>query len=72
MCPRCDRPLVSVCLSSMQNLEVGDAQWFTPHCHCGWTGDVAEVTAVQHWVTPWEASAPVGIGVPGSCDESAV
>jgi hypothetical protein len=29
---------------------------------------VVGMIAVKHWVEPWEAVAPVGRGVPGTCD----
>jgi len=64
-CPQCGRPLCSSCASPNKNLEIAEAQWFAPHCHCGWTGEVAGVTAVRHWVEPWSA-APVD--EPGTCD----
>jgi len=67
-CPSCARPLASACVSMEKNLENADAHWFNPHCHCGWTGDVIGITAMKHWVEPWEAKAPIGSGVPGSCD----
>jgi hypothetical protein len=67
-CPRCARPLASACINSKRSLEDADAHWFNPHCHCGWTGDVSGVSAVKHWVEPWELVAPMGKGVPGSCD----
>lgn len=67
-CPQCGRPLASACASTKESLEGADAHWFNPHCHCGWTGDVVGVTAVKHWVAPWERTAPIGSDVPGSCD----
>ncbi|MGC1188605.1 MAG: hypothetical protein WA871_14555 [Candidatus Acidiferrales bacterium] len=54
------------------SLEDADAHWFNPHCHCGWTGDVNGVSAVKHWVTPWQSSVPVGDDVPGSCEGPSV
>jgi hypothetical protein len=66
-CPICNRPLASACASGNRNLEVADAHWFRPHCFCGWSGDVAGIIAVKHWVEPWEGSAPLGSGN-GSCD----
>jgi hypothetical protein len=67
-CPQCDRPLASACASTKQNLEDADAHWFNPHCHCGWTGEVIGLKAVRHWVEPWQGNAPLGTGVPGSCE----
>jgi hypothetical protein len=67
-CPMCARPLASACASTKQNLEVADAHWFTPHCHCGWSGDVIGVTAVKHWVESWNHAVPIGMNAPGSCD----
>jgi hypothetical protein len=67
-CPECGRPLASACASANRNLEVADAHWFNPHCHCGWTGDVMGVVAVKHWVEPWQAAASVRDGKGGSCD----
>jgi hypothetical protein len=68
-CPLCGRPLASACFNTKMSLEDADAHWFNPHCHCGWTGDVAGVSAVKHWVTPWHSMLEVGPNVPGSCDE---
>ena len=67
-CPRCGTPLASACLSVEKNLEVADGHWFNPHCPCGWTGNVIGAVALQHWVEPWAAKAPIGAGAPGSCD----
>ena len=67
-CPECGRPLASACFNTKQSLEDADAHWFNPHCPCGWTGDVAGVTAIKHWVEPWRVKLPAGIEVPGSCD----
>jgi len=67
-CPKCGRPLSSACVNTKKSLEDADAHWFNPHCHCGWTGDVIGVAAVQHWVQRWDFLAPIGQGVPGSCD----
>jgi hypothetical protein len=53
-CPQCGSPLASACASTKRNLEQAEAHWFSPHCHCGWTGDVMGVTAIKHWVEPWE------------------
>jgi 8-oxo-dGTP diphosphatase len=52
-CPQCGGPLASACASTKRNLEQAEAHWFTPRCHCGWTGDTLGVIAVQHWVEPW-------------------
>jgi hypothetical protein len=71
-CPQCERPLASACASKQRNLEDADAHWFNPHCHCGWTGDVIGAIATKHWVEPWTGNAPIGFGVPGSCDGSPV
>src|SRR5262245_62059425 len=49
-CPVCRHPLASACLANDRSLEVADRHWFTPHCHCGWSGDVVGVTARRHWV----------------------
>ena len=67
-CPECRRPLASACASTKRSLEDADAHWFNPHCPCGWTGRVVGLTAVQHWVVPWEPPVPIGMDVPGSCD----
>jgi hypothetical protein len=47
-CPRCDRPLSATCLSEQRNFEGAEGTWFSLHCHCGWKGDVAGVTAMKH------------------------
>jgi hypothetical protein len=26
------------------------------------------MTALKHWVEPWDRSAPIGTDVPGSCE----
>jgi predicted RNA-binding Zn-ribbon protein involved in translation (DUF1610 family) len=57
-CPQCGRPLASVCANRALNLKEADAHWFTPHCQCGWSGEVIGVTAVRHWVEPWSDKAP--------------
>ena len=69
-CPRCGRPLASACFNTKTSLEDADAHWFNPHCHCGWTGDVSGVSAIKHWVAPWQSNLPGGNDVAGSCDDS--
>jgi hypothetical protein len=69
-CPLCGRPLASACFNTKLSLEDADAHWFTPHCHCGWTGDVSGVSAVKHWVAPWHSNLPIGNDVAGSCDDA--
>jgi len=56
-CPLCERPLASACASTTKNLEGADAHFFNPHCHCGWTGSVAGMEAVKHWVQAWRTYA---------------
>jgi len=34
---------------------MADAHLFTPHCHCGWTGTLAGMISVKHYVEPWES-----------------
>jgi hypothetical protein len=68
-CPACSRPLASACASDAVNLEPADAHWFTPRCHCGWSGDVIGITAIKHWVEPWKTAAPVRNGQAGACDD---
>jgi hypothetical protein len=68
-CPLCERPLSSACASTRKNLETAESEWFTPHCHCGWTGNVVGVTAIKHWVEPWPGNPPMEAGNAGSCDE---
>lgn len=63
-CPACGRPLSSACLNTKKSLAEADAHWFNPHCHCGWTGDVVGITALQHWVQRWEIPAPSGTACP--------
>jgi hypothetical protein len=65
-CPQCDRPLAATCVSAKKNLEIAEAKWFTNHCHCGWAGDIAGVTAIRHWVLPWRGKAIVA-GDPADC-----
>jgi predicted RNA-binding Zn-ribbon protein involved in translation (DUF1610 family) len=59
-CPQCGSPLASACASTRKNLEVADAHWFNPHCHCGWTGPVIGVHALRHWVEPWRFQSTQG------------
>jgi hypothetical protein len=67
-CPICERPLSATCVSVRSNLETAEAQWFTPHCHCGWTGELAGITATKHWVAPWRSKVQVLPGEAGSCE----
>ena len=68
-CPKCARPLAAACVSTKRNLEVADEHWFTPHCFCGWTGDVIGFTAIRHWVEPWGVHAPAAKkNSAGTCD----
>jgi predicted RNA-binding Zn-ribbon protein involved in translation (DUF1610 family) len=67
-CPQCGSPLASACASTRKNLEVADAHWFNPHCHCGWTGPVIGVHALRHWVETWRIPVHTGPDVAGSCD----
>jgi hypothetical protein len=68
-CPVCGRPLSSACASNTENLEPADGKWFTPHCHCGWTGDVIGVSAREHWVAKWNKDVPISSDDPSSCDD---
>ena len=70
-CPECERPLASACASGKQNLEEADAHFFNPHCPCGWTGAVAGMEDVKHWVEPWRTfRVEIGAAGPsdGTCD----
>jgi len=70
-CPLCNRPLASACASAKRSLEEADAHYFNPHCHCGWSGPVAGLEAVTHWVHAWpEVDATAGLAQPddGACD----
>jgi hypothetical protein len=67
-CPQCGTPLAAACASKQKNLEVADAHWFSPRCHCGWTGEVIGVQAVKHWVEPWKTPVNVGSDVASSCN----
>lgn len=67
-CPQCDRPLVATCISEKKSLEMAEAKRFNPKCHCGWTGDMAGVTALKHWVEPWHAQVTLREGEAGACD----
>jgi len=69
-CPHCARPLVATCVSSNKNLELAEASWFSPTCHCGWSGDLAGITANRHWVEPWRGKR-LAAGEPGHCNEHA-
>jgi hypothetical protein len=67
-CPNCSRPLASACASERRNLEVADAHFFNPHCHCGWSGPVAGLEGVRHWVEPWVLPIQTDAGESGSCN----
>ena len=67
-CPQCWRPLASACASANRNLEIADAHWFSPHCHCGWSGPVVGAQALKHWVEPWMIPVSAGPDATGSCD----
>jgi hypothetical protein len=67
-CPHCARPLVVTCISSNKSLELAEAAWFSPTCHCGWTGDLAGITATRHWVEPWHGKR-LAPGELGHCNE---
>jgi hypothetical protein len=64
-CPQCGSPLASACASKNRNLEQAEAHWFTPRCHCGWSGDVMGVLAFRHWVEEWAVPLKAE---EGSCD----
>jgi len=55
-------------VDSKRNLEGADAHWYQPHCHCGWTGSVAGVVAMRHWVVDWHGKASIVEGEAGNCD----
>jgi hypothetical protein len=67
-CPHCGRPLSAACVSVKSNLEGAQAEFFAPHCPCGWIGEVPGATALRHWVEPWDYAVPVAPGDAGSCD----
>jgi len=68
-CPECRRPLASACFTSKRSLEEADGRFFNPHCHCGWTGAVAGLQAVRHWVHPWpEVPSGIAEGDNGACE----
>lgn len=69
-CLVCERPLSATCVSMRSNLETAEAEWFTPHCHCGWRGQLAGITALKHGVAPWHSRIPVLPGEEGSCETS--
>jgi hypothetical protein len=69
-CPHCGRPLSAACVSVKSNLESAQKEAFTPHCPCGWTGEVPGATALKHWVEPWSNPIAVVPGEPGSCDSN--
>ena len=48
-----------------------EAKRFNLPCQRGWTGEIAGVTAVKHWVEPWCHGNPIEPGEPGSCEETA-
>lgn len=70
-CPNCDRPLAATCLSTRRNLEIAEAEWFSPHCVCGWSREIAGVTALKHWVESWHGRAVLP-GEPGSCEHQSL
>lgn len=58
-CEACGRPLAAACASTQSNLEMADAHLFNPHCFCGWTGTMAGMVSVKHYVEPWESPSLV-------------
>jgi hypothetical protein len=67
-CSHCERPLVATCVSSSKSLELAEAKWFNPTCHCGWKEDLSGVTAMKHWVEVWHGK-PIDPGDAASCDQ---
>jgi len=64
-CETCGGFLASVCSSSQRNLEPADAHIFNLHCHCGWMGELAGISALRHWV---EMGEHIDLaGVPHCC-----
>jgi hypothetical protein len=55
-CPGCVRPIAWASASNQKNLEVADGQRFALRCSCGWTGQLAGLAAVKHWVEQWDAA----------------
>jgi len=55
-------------VNSKKSLEDADAHCFQPRCLCGWTGEMAGVVAIKHWVVSWKGNAPIVTGVTGTCD----
>jgi hypothetical protein len=72
VCPHCGLPLSAACISVKSNLESAQAESFTPHCPCGWSGEIPGAMALKHWVQPWPSPVPVAPGEPGSCDPNAL
>lgn len=69
-CPHCGLPLTAACLSGKKNLEIAEANWFKPTCHCGWSAEMSGVTALRHWVETWLHKAPLTPGEPGACKDA--
>lgn len=69
-CPHCGLPLTAACLSGKKNLEIAEANWFKPTCHCSWSAEMSGVTALRHWVETWLYKAPLTPGEPGACKDA--
>ena len=70
-CPRCGLPLAATAINARKNPEIAEAKRFNLPCQCGWTGEIAGVTAVKHWVEPWSRGNPIEPGEPGSPEKTA-
>jgi hypothetical protein len=50
----CGRPLTVVRESRHSDRDDTAILGFKLSCPCGWTGELAGLVAVHHWVEPWD------------------
>ena len=53
-CPQCGLPLTATSVSENMDREHVAIRGFRQACQCGWSGEFVGLTAVHHWVEPWE------------------
>jgi hypothetical protein len=53
-CPRCGLPLTATSVSDNLDREHVAIRGFRRECQCGWSGEFVGLTAIHHWVEPWE------------------
>jgi len=53
-CPNCGEPVLAAHSSKNMDREHIAICKFEKTCNCRWSGNLNGLTAVQHWVEPWE------------------